>query len=360
MLTLKVISIVIVYLFFNYAHKIVFPEKYSSIIINNFTYNEDYSGEKRKIYFDFFMRLALIIIEVFVFNKIFKFDYNLIYYGVVIGAFLNVWPAIVYFKLLKIPTNKNRIIILSRYLLFIANAWIIVYFMESVIDKSLSGKNTLFLDNSFFSFMIGLFLTIFPMLIDKIVSQYYYINFPLEIDFFKEEVQLTLKKIRMNEIYVEELYENEIYKHSQKYNLNPKLITYIMSFEDFYRGGYLWQIAEKIYCYYFYDFAIKKDASIGISQMKISNIAKTLKMSPLRFKKRLFNPNFMIRTTCKFVYKILKDYDDLNQNMELGFDIYDYITQEYLGNCENQSAKVYALTLKTLLMGKGPYFEDEN
>lgn len=81
----------------------------------------------------------------------------------------------------------------------------------------------------------------------------------------------------------------------------------MLCIENLNRGGKIYRKLEKIYCYFFYERAIKKDISIGISQIKISNITNILRQSPIMFKKNLFKPSFSINVMTLIIKKILKN-----------------------------------------------------
>ena len=141
--------------------------------------------------------------------------------------------------------------------------------------------NILFL--KLFSIILIFLAFNFTHKLDKIISKLYYSNYNMSINIFEEEVRLTIEKISFIQYYLLSLYKFEILKFSKKNNINPCLIFYLLCIENLNRGGKIYRKLKKIYCCFFYERAIKKDISVGISQIKISNIANILRQSPIMF-----------------------------------------------------------------------------
>ena len=140
------------------------------------------------------------------------FDYKIIYLGALVSTFLIIWPPIVYLNLLKFPFTTKKIIILFRYFLYMLNTYLLVYFSDNFLKKSLQGENIYILDNSAVALIINLFFLSFPTILDKIISKLYYSNYNMSINIFEEEVRLTIEKISFIQYYLLSLYKFEIFK----------------------------------------------------------------------------------------------------------------------------------------------------
>ena len=95
---------------------------------------------------------------------------------------------------------------------------------------------------------------------------------------------------------------------------------------------------------------IKKDISIGISQIKISNIANILRQSPIMFKKNLFKPSFLINVMTLIIKKIFNEYNDCSDFFN--GDIFSYIASNYNSNYEIIDVKIYSAVLRSLMKNK--------
>lgn len=230
------------------------------------------------------------------------------------------------------------------------NTYLLVYFSDNFLKKSLQGENIYILDNSAVALIINLFFLSFPTILDKIISKLYYSNYNMSINIFEEEVRLTIEKISFIQYYLLSLYKFEILKFSKKNNINPCLIFYLLCIENLNRGGKIYRKLEKIYCYFFYERAIKKYISVGISQIKISNIASILRQSPIMFKKNLFKPSFSINVMTLIIKKIFNEYNDYSDYFS--GDIFSYIASNYNGNYEIIDVKIYSAVLRSLMKNK--------
>ena len=345
-LFLKLFSIILIFLAFNFTHKTVFVQNYFFITSTNYNYIEEFPTQKKIL--SFLTRTLFIICASLILSYI--FDYKIIYLGALVSTFLIIWPPIVYLNLLKFPFTTKKIIILFRYFLYMLNTYLLVYFSDNFLKKSLQGENIYILDNSAVALIINLFFLSFPTILDKIISKLYYSNYNMSINIFEEEVRLTIEKISFIQYYLLSLYKFEILKFSKKNNINPCLIFYLLCIENLNRGGKIYRKLEKIYCCFFYERAIKKDISVGISQIKISNIVNILRQSPIMFKKNLFKPSFSINVMTLIIKKIFNEYDDCSDYFN--GDIFSYIASNYNGNYEIIDVKIYSAVLRSLMKNK--------
>ena len=211
-LFLKLFSIILIFLAFNFAHKTVFVQNYFFITSTNYNYIEEFPTQKKIL--NFLTRTLFIICASLILSHI--FDYKIIYLGALVSTFLIIWPPIVYLNLLKFPFTTKKIIILFRYFLYMLNTYLLVYFNDNFLKKSLQGENIYILDNSAVALIINLFFLSFPTILDKIISKLYYSNYNMSINIFEEEVHLTIEKISFIQYYLLSLYKFEILKFSKK------------------------------------------------------------------------------------------------------------------------------------------------
>ena len=291
----------------------------------------------------FFIKIFIIIVEVIFFRKIVGCTAKDISNGFLIGAFLTVWPAIVYFKLLRYPFSRYKIVILLRYILYIALVFSIANLTQELILSSLNGKQNYILDNSGLSIIINLAIFIGAPILDYIITDVcHFNNKKYNFNLLKEEIEITSEKFDIDRYYIDSLYKYEIKKYSKKYNLNPRLVESILILENIYRGELSRKILENILCNYFYSIALTLHLSVGISQMKILTISRLIQTSPYNFKRRITNINFLMKVTCQYLKEIIEKYESTEKKIE----VYEYIVNEYVGYAENKSGKVYTAILK--------------
>ena len=91
-LFLKLFSIILIFLAFNFTHKTVFVQNYFFITSTNYNYIEEFPTQKKIL--SFLTRTLFIICASLILSYI--FDYKIIYLGALVSTFLIIWPPIVY------------------------------------------------------------------------------------------------------------------------------------------------------------------------------------------------------------------------------------------------------------------------
>ena len=322
---------VILFLFTNLIHKTIFNRKYLGITIED----EKVSQLSGRAYINFTARTSIIMIDALILS-FFKIEIKNILISSLISSFLIVWPAIILFKLYNI-FNLFKLKIMIRYIFYIAINFLTSYYSIKYLKAAFLGEYIFILDNSGLSFVFTIIPILIPGIIEKMISKifYTYTN-KLFIKNFYEEINITIENINLIKYRIFSLYKYEI-------------VLYILWIESLYRGSFFEKISERIYCYFLYDLAIEKDISIGITQIKLSVISDMIQQSPYVFRKKLFNPKFLINVTCKIIKKEILNFKNFNERKMR--DIYIHLASAYNGNYDNISVKVYAATLRTL-MGK--------
>ena len=335
---------VILFLFTNFIHKTVFNRKYLGITIED----EKVSQLSGRAYINFTARTSIIMIDTLILS-FFKIEIKNILISSLISSFLIVWPAIILFKLYNI-FNLFKLKIMIRYIFYIAINFLTSYCSIKYLKAAFLGEYIFILNNSGLSFVFTIIPILIPGVIEKIISKifYTYTNKPFIKNFY-EEINITIENINLIKDRIFNLYKYEIKKFSKKYDINPKIVLYILCIESLYRGSFFEKISERIYRYFLYDLAIEKDISIGITQIKLSVISDMVQQSPYVFRKKLFNPKFLINVTCKIIKKEILNFKNFNERKTR--DIYTHLASAYNGDYDNISVKVYAATLRTL-MGK--------
>lgn len=333
---------VILFLFTNFIHKTVFNRKYLGITIED----EKVSQLSGKAYINFTARTSIIMVDTLVLS-FFKIEMKNILISSFISSFLILWPAIILFKIYNI-FNFLKLKIMVRYIFYILINLFTSYCSIKYLKAAFLGEYIFIFDNSGLSFVFTIIPVLIPGIIEKMISKifYTYTN-KLFIKSFYEEINITIENIDLIKDRIFSLYKYEIKKLSKKYDINPKIVLYILCIESLYRGSFFEKISEKIYCYFLYDLAIEKDISIGITQIKLSVISDMIQQSPYVFRKKLFNPEFLIKITCKIIKKEILNFKKYNKRKIR--DVYTHLANIYNGNYDNISVKVYAATLRTLM-----------
>lgn len=351
LLNLNVFFVVILFFICNNCHKLYFHRNYTSIVINNFNFDE-----KERVKASFIIKMLIIITGVVLLRKITNFTASDVSNGFLIGSFLTVWPAIVYFKLLRPPFAKYKALILLRYILYIILVYSAVKFTQELILPSINGEEQYILDNSGIGIIMSLVLMITAPTLDYFITDIcHFNNASYNFNLLKEEIEVSSRQFDIDIYYIQRLYKYEIEKYSREYNINSRLIEVILTLESMHRGELIRKIGEKIGCKYFYFLVVNQDMSIGVSQMKISTISRVLKTSPYNFKRKITSTKFLIRVTCRYLKEILEEYE-FNREYEKkrGIDdVYEYIAESYTGSAKNKSGKVYSIILKKNLKNWG-------
>ncbi|SEN53422.1 hypothetical protein SAMN05216454_10576 [Peptostreptococcus russellii] len=342
----------ILFIFLSTIHKTLISEKYSSIL--QFRAEEDI---KRTVS-STVIRIIYIILGTYFLYSICNYSEKQIVLGIFIVTFLNIWPAIIQNHLLKFRNNTTEWSLLLHYIIFVIVSITICKLTITIFIPVLKGaKLFVFLDNKAMTFIISLFLIAFPIELEKIIDKLFRVVIIENADSYREELYILENQLNMKNYYIE---KNKIIIDSvaRKYDINIDILEAILKLEIFYRRRLFYPIFEKILCKYFSNYAIKKDISVGIAQIKISTAEKILNKDSREFIKKICYDDMNIDVCARLIKLLIDNYENKNSDFYIyEFDIYQYISLEYLGGCfMNKTMMLYSSILRGVMKNKELYY----
>lgn len=347
------IPIFVSFIFFSFlalSHRVILPNKYSSFL--QFEINED----EKKTAQSTAIRILYLIIGTILLNHA-GLASKQIAIGIFLSCFLNIWPAIIQHRLLRIDKSCKEWYLLIGYLLFIIFSILVEQITINILIPVLCGNKELFLfDNQTVSILFTLFFMAIPIPIELVMAKISYVVIDNELDTFLEEIYILERKLNQecpkikNNIYL-------IDNVAREKNININLITTILKLELFYRNRFYYYFLEKFLCRFLSKVAINKDISVGIAQIKISTAQKLLHQNPNKFIKNITNDDFNIQLCAHYIRDLIDEYnykiktnDSFIKNIY--YDIFDYIACNYVGGLpynKNQTVLVYGAVLRNLI-----------
>lgn len=207
------------------------------------------------------------------------------------------------------------------------------------------------------TFIISLFLIAFPIELEIIIDKFFRVVIIENADSYREELYILENQLNMKNYYIE---KNKIIIDSvaRKYDINIDILEAILKLEIFYRRRLFYPIFEKILCKYFSNYAIKKDISVGIAQIKISTAEKILNKDSREFIKKICYDDMNIDVCARLIKLLIDNYENKNSDFYIyEFDIYQYISLEYLGGCfMNKTMMLYSSILRGVMKNKELYY----
>lgn len=206
------------------------------------------------------------------------------------------------------------------------------------------------IDNVGYTIIITLFSVVIPISFEGILANYTSICVPYKIDTFREEVEILINQMAFED-EIEQLYRYEIDIICTKNNIPNDLLGKIVTLEYIYRGRTYYKVSEHIVCRCFPSLAIKKDISVGITQIRISTAQKILKMAPQKFIVKLLDFEFNLEVCGRLLGSIVANFESNKEDCNIYYnDIYEYIASKYL--CEgksglNRTVMLYSAVLRS-------------
>lgn len=267
--------------------------------------------------------------------------------GIGLGSFLQIWPAIVNYHLMRFPFRKHKLFYLLGCFVYVIMCIFSVWIAFSLLFPLLRGEKELYiLNNTGVQVVMTLvsysFVGTFELLFSKENRERRYVN----IEGFKEEKQILQGQIEIESFYVD-LYCNEIERYSAQNDISAQVLRGILILEFIHRGSFITRTLEKALCKCFPIRAIKRNLSVGLGQIKISTAKDVLEESPEKFIHKLCETDFNIQVCAKYIAKLSKEF----QEQEFELDYYRYIACEYLGYyfySEDKTIELYSAALRTL------------
>ncbi len=328
------------------AHRVLLPQMYSSILLFKYT------GDYRRTAKSSAIRVLYVLLLTLFFYKIVNYTSHQIYFGIFIACFLNVWPAIIQFHLLSFWKSKAKSLILLGYISFIALSVFMAYISINMVSPMLfDNKEYAIFDNSGWNIIKTIILFIIPVSFEGILAKYSSTIKGIDIDTFLEEVRILKSQLEVENDILNS-YKYEIERICNENGIDVMLLKTIVNLEYIFRGRwYIW-LGELLVCKVFPKIAIKKDLSVGLTQIRISTAKDVLRMAPNKFVKNLIEPEFNMNVCAELLKQIIYDYevsqdDYMVKEVE---DIYEYISLRYL--CEgyekdNKTVLLYGAILRS-------------
>lgn len=300
--------VAVIYTLISTAHRILLPQMYYSLFCFK------YQGNVKKTCTSTSIRIIFTILLTIFFIKITRFSYKEVYLGIFLSCFLNIWPAIIQYRLLGFYKSKEKFIMFLGYISFIlfsvSTSFLTVnYLIPSIFEN----KYLLLFDNTGIGIIATILLYIFPVSFDGVLAKFSFLGSGIDLDTYLEEIKIV-DILLYCEKYILDLYSYEIERICNKYDISKELLETIASLEYIYRGRWYYRFLEIILCKYFPKTAIKKDISVGIAQIKISTAKKIKEECPLKFINNLYKPEFNLEICAAYLKSLIDNYYQLKSN----------------------------------------------
>lgn len=257
---------------FAMIHRTVLPSKYSSVL--------QMEEDEKKTLQSTVIRILYLMLGTMFFHELLGFSKMQIACGIFLTSFLNVWPAIVQHRLLKLFKDKMKWMLLLRYVLFVLISVLISILTIDKIFPLLRGEESIyFFDNQGVSLLFWLFTMVIPVSAEQLIVKYCKVIAPVTIDSFREELYIMQWQLKSYDLF-DKKNRYLINEAARQYDLSLGWINTILKLERHYRGNMANQMLEYILCRYFPNRAIEKDISVGPAQIKISTAQKVEKEEP--------------------------------------------------------------------------------
>ena len=135
------------------------------------------------------------------------------------------------------------------------------------------------------------------------------IHFLEEIYIYEQQLNMPCRSVDINKFVIDDVAKSN--------DINTKFLETIVKLECFYRKRIYYKFIETLLTRLFSSYAIKKDISVGIAQIKVSTAQKVLRQNPYLFIKKLCNDQFNIEICGKYIKKLILEYNyELESNTE--------------------------------------------
>ena len=340
------------------AHRILVPTKYSSFL--QFKQNED----EQKTAQSTLIRILYLIAGTIVLAEILDFTETQIAIGIFISCFINIWPAIVENHLLKVTNSKEEWLLLLGYICFVFfSIGVGILTLRLFLPILYGNEHIYWLDNQAISLFLALITMAIPIPVESCIAKFSHVAIVQKIDTFLEEIYIYEQQLNMpcRSVDINKFVIDDVAKSN---DINTKFLETIVKLECFYRKRIYYKFIETLLTRLFSSYAIKKDISVGIAQIKVSTAQKVLRQNPYLFIKKLCNDQFNIEICGKYIKKLILEYNyELESNSECTeeafADIFDYIACQYLGGYPYNKEKtilIYSAVLRSVLRNEPIYY----
>lgn len=340
---------------FAMIHRTVLPSKYSSVL--------QMEEDEKKTLQSTVIRILYLMLGTMFFHELLGFSKMQLACGIFLTSFLNVWPAIVQHRLLKLFKDKMKWMLLLRYVLFVLISVLISILTIDKIFPLLRGEESIyFFDNQGVSLLFWLFTMVIPVSAEQLIVKYSKVIAPVTIDSFREELYIMQWQLKSYDLF-DKKNRYLINEAARQYDLSLGWINTILKLERHYRGNMANQMLEYILCRYFPNRAIEKDISVGPAQIKISTAQKVEKEEPEVLTQKLVKNKDSIFLCAKYIRYLINEYFLTKMNceeweMQDYEDVFDYVACEYMGgksDKKEQSVLICSSLLRNVV-GKRIYY----
>lgn len=343
----KIIFVALILGLFNNLQFAIKPADYfsvRSVVVN---------ADKNRIVKSSFIKIFVTFIVCFIFHFL-SYSNKVLLLAFIVKEFLQIWVAIVQLKIFS-SWNKFKIKYLCTCFFYLASAIFYAWWsLYQLIPSFTDGKPLILFSNDFANAIISIILYIIPIPLDYgLISSRMNVKYT-DIDSLHADTRIVLNQMEMECPFVDE-YCYEIEKHAEESNVPIDLLYTILCLEYTNRSSCGYRFIENLLVKYFKKLTIRKDISIGLSQIKPSTAKELIKKSPYEFLENLINNEFSIQLCAKLLRNILDKYqDEYNYCIEndLAFDdnIWCFIASEYLCGCKTsyrRNTMIYETILAT-------------
>ena len=221
--------------------------------------------------------------------------------GVGLACFLNVWPAIVQYKVMKLD-SKQKVIQLIGYISFIVASVLMAYMAIKVYLPMLRGYEESLLMNAdkFIEWVMTIVALISPIPIEAVITKCASIVIVLDVNTFHEEIEILKYQLAIPNRIVErnKYIVDDIAREN---DVNYELLLTILKLELIYRAIWSNRILEGVAVHWMKKRVIGWDYAIGICQMKISTVQKISRDNPMNFIDLLMKEDYSINVCGKYL-----------------------------------------------------------
>ncbi|MDO4313159.1 MAG: hypothetical protein Q4C52_08745 [Eubacteriales bacterium] len=270
--------------------------------------------------------------------------------------------------MLKVKKAKTEWLLLLGYLSFIGFSILVeIVTIRLFLPVLLGDESIYWLDNQAVSIFFTLIAMAIPIPVESVIAKFTHVVVTQKIDTFWEEVYICERQINIknNRIEANKYIIDDVAKGN---DINIEFLKTILNLECFYRERLYNRFAEVIITRFFSHYAIKRDISVGIAQIKISTAQKILRENPHSFVKGICDDEMNIKLCGKYIKILIEEYYFRLENeqgyMESRFtDVYDYVACQYLGGIPDNKERtilIYSAVLRSVLKDAPVYYCGSN
>ena len=332
-----------------------------------------YSGNRKKAVGALATRF-LFILFLCVISWIIDKNNRIVIWGITIGSFLCAWPSIYHYQLFAFIRNRSKIPYFIACVASIFFSWACATFIMTILlPMVFDNKGFYLIDNNGIKTIWTVINLVSPVALRKFIKEEEQDNPYLLSDTFPADLYLTKRKMQLSNDYIDQ-YSYEIESSAEKYGMNYGLLRTIIQLEYINRGSIINRLIEKAAVHFVPGLLVKKDASLGLTQIKISNAKGYFHMTPCRYVEQMLKPEISI-DLCAYILKNMLDeyeyyepceydeclteiYDD-KENISQNYMVGLYIASEYICGYKN-TLKKYVLVYAAIIQDEFPALYVDN